>query len=138
MRSKRQTPKLNTSSLPDIVFMILFFFMAIGMFPPPQPKFDNDIIINEAGTELEATANYIQLKIGPNGEIQLGYDLVQLEDLTKAIKDYRKDNPKRGIIVLSIDNDAPIGYIKNEVEPAIREAGLTSIQYEVVHEKEEV
>ena len=134
MKSRRTQQKINTSSLPDIVFMILFFFMAIGLFPPPQAKFENDILVKE-GIELEDTNRYIHIKVGPEGELQYGYDVVDIDDLTKIIKD--REDTKRNIVVLSIDDDAPIGYLKNYVEPAILKAGINQVRYEVL-EKEEV
>ena len=135
MRSKRTQQTINTSSLPDIVFMILFFFMAIGLFPPPQAKFDNDLITKE-GIELEETDRYIHIKVGPEGELQLGYDVIDIDDLTGLIKN--REEKKRNVVVLSIDNDAPIGYLKNYVEPAILKAGINQVRYEVLEEKEEV
>ena len=132
MKSRRAQQKINTSSLPDIVFMILFFFMAIGLFPPPQAKFENDILVKE-GIELEDTNRYIHIKVGPEGELQYGYDVVDIDDLTELIKD--REDTKRNIVVLSIDNDAPIGYLKNYVEPAILKAGINQVRYEVL-EKE--
>ena len=132
MKSRRTQQKINTSSLPDIVFMILFFFMAIGLFPPPQAKFENDILVKE-GIELEDTSRYIHIKVGPEGELQYGYEVVDVDDLTDMLKD--REDTKRNIVVLSIDDDAPIGYLKNYVEPAILKAGINQVRYEVL-EKE--
>ena len=133
-RGKIVQPELNTSSLPDIVFMILFFFMAIGQFPSPQAQVENDIIIRETGVELEDTNKYIHVRIGPDG-VQLNYDIIALEDLAQGIKDYRKEFPSRSIAVLHIDDDVEIGYLKNEVEPAVLAAGIKNIRYETDKEK---
>ena len=135
MRSKREQPELNTSSLPDIVFMILFFFMAIGMFPSPQPKVENDIFVATSGVELEDTNKYIHVRVGPDG-VQLGYEIIPLEELSKGIKDFRKKWPKRNIVVLHVDDDVAIGYIKNEVEPAILAAGVKQVRYETIQPEE--
>lgn len=134
MKSRRTTPKLNTSSLPDIVFMILFFFMAIGMFPSPQPLVENDILVYESGTELEDTNKYIHVRVGPDG-LQLNYELTTIESLTEDLKEFKKDNPKRTIVVLHVDNDVEIGLLKNEIEPAILSAGIKQVRYEVLQEK---
>jgi len=133
MKSRRTQQAINTSSLPDIVFMILFFFMAIGLFPPPQAKFENDLIVRKA-IELEDTSKYIQIKVGSEGELQLGYEVISIDNLTELIKD--REDKKRNIVVLSIDDDAPIGYIKNYVEPAIQKAGISQVRYEVLEEEE--
>ena len=134
MKSKREQQELNTSSLPDIVFMILFFFMAIGMFPSPQPKVENDIINRETGVELDQQARYIHVRVGPDG-IQLGYDLTSIETLSEDLREFRKENPKKNIIVLHIDDDVEVGFIKNEVEPAILAAGIKTIYYENLQEE---
>ena len=137
MRSKktnrRESQTLNTSSLPDIVFMILFFFMAIGMFPPPQAKIENDIIVSTAGSELEDTSNYIHLRISGD-QIQLGYEIIDFEQLTEELT-LIKD---RDVVILYIDDDTPIGFIKNHIEKAILEAGKRKISHQVLEEKPEV
>ena len=133
-RGRRQQQELNTSSLPDIVFMILFFFMAIGQFPSPQAQVENDIIVRETGVELEDTNKYIHVRIGPDG-VQLNYDVIMLEDLAQGIRDYREEFPTRSIVVFHIDDDVEIGYLKKEVEPAVLAAGIKQIRYETDKEK---
>ena len=134
MKSRREPQELNTSSLPDIVFMILFFFMAIGQFPSPQAQVENDILVQTTGVELEDTNKYIHVRVGPDG-VQLGYELTTIENLTEGIREYRKEFPSRSIVVLHIDNDIEIGLLKNEIEPAILAAGVKQVRYEVL-EKE--
>ena len=130
MRSRkkktRETQELNTSSLPDIVFMILFFFMAIGMFPPPQPRIENDIITSSQGVELEDTNNYIHVRVS-TGQIQLGYEVIKLEDLTKLLTKIKD----KDVVILHIDDDTPIGFVKGEVLPKILDARKTLVSYEV-------
>lgn len=132
--SRRQQVELNTSSLPDIVFMILFFFMAVGMFPSPQPIVENDILVRETGVELEDTNKYIHVRVGPDG-VQLGYELSSIETLTDDLIEYKKENPRRTIVVLHIDDDVAIGVIKVEIEPAILEAGIKNVRYETTEEE---
>ena len=131
-KSRRGSTALNTSSLPDIVFMILFFFMAIGMFPPPQAKIENDII-TAPGVELEDTSNYIHLRVSEE-EIQLGYEVIPFENLTEELTKIKDKH----VVILHVDDDTPIGFIKNHVEKAILEAGKTKISHEVLEEDDEV
>ncbi len=128
-QSRRESQTLNTSSLPDIVFMILFFFMAVGMFPPPSPLIENDIITAE-GVELDDTSNYIHLRVSKS-ELQLGYEIIKLEDLEEEL---RKIKDKH-VVIIHIDNDTPIGYIKNYIEKEVLKAGKTRIAYEVIQEE---
>ena len=125
-KNRRGQQELNTSSLPDIVFMILFFFMAIGMFPPPQPLIENDIISSSQGVELEDTSNYIHVRVSKS-QIQLGYEIIKLEDLTELLT--KIDD--KDVVVLHIDNDTPIGLVKSEILPAILDSGKSLVSYEV-------
>jgi len=112
--------------------MILFFFMAIGMFPPPQAKIENDII-TAPGVELEDTSNYIHLRVSEE-EIQLGYEVIPFENLTEELTKIKDKH----VVILHVDDDTPIGFIKNHVEKAILEAGKTKISHEVLEEDDEV
>lgn len=131
-RKSREQQELNTSSLPDIVFMILFFFMAIGMFPPPQPKIENDIIEVESAIELEDNGNYIHVRVSKD-EIQLDYEVINIDDLTQLLTEIKNKN----IVILHIDNDTPMGIVRTIVEPAILAAKKSKISYEVTIPDEE-
>ena len=144
MRKKRQTRRasqaLNTSSLPDIVFMLLFFFVAIGKVPAPIAKIDVTQVVKEGGIDLEDTSKYIHIQIGNDGGelvAQIGYDvIVPISELTQTLKDIRKDEPKRNIVLLYIDDETGMGYLKNEIEPAILESGIKNVNYVLEDEKE--
>ena len=144
MRQKRQKRRvsqaLNTSSLPDIVFMLLFFFVAIGKVPAPLAKIDVTQVVKEGGVDLEDTSRYIHIQIGNQGDelvAQIGYDvIVPVGELTDALKEIRKSEPKRNIVLLYIDDETGMGYLKNEIEPAILESGIKNVNYVLEDEKE--
>lgn len=123
------------------MFAILFFFVAIGMVKPPTAKIDSTQVVLEGGTELDETSKYIQVYIGLQDDevvAQVGFNtIVSLSDLTQALKDIREDEPMRSIVVLRIDKDTGMGYIKNEIEPAILDAGIKQVRY-VLEDEEEV
>lgn len=137
---KRTSQELNTSSLPDIMFAILFFFIAVGMVKAPTPKIDSVIPIIEVETELEETSRYIQVYIGlQDGELvaQVGYDtIVPFSELTETLESVMKDDPRRDTVLLRIDSDTGMGYIRNEIEPAILKANIKNVTY--VLDEEEV
>ena len=139
-QSRRQGTGINTSSLPDIVFMLLFFFVAIGMVPAPLPDIDYTPVVQEGGTDLEETKHYIQIHLGTqDGELvaQIGYNtVVGLDKITEEIKEIRKEDPSKFIVVLRIDGEFGMGYLRNEVEPAILDAGIKSVAYVLEDEKE--
>ena len=136
--SRRGEQKLNTSALPDIIFMILFFFMTIGMIPAPRPQIDAIVPVLEGGEELDETKHYIHMYIGSlDGELvaQIGYDTITgLDGITEALKAIREDDPLRNIVVLRIDSKTGMGYLRNEIEPAILDAGIRKVKYQLEDE----
>ena len=141
-KSRRSAGKINTSSLPDVIFTLLFFFVAIGMVPAPQSKIDSEIPVVIGGEDLEDTKRYIHVYIGTkDGELvaQIGYDIiVPLDEITEALKEYKKENPERNIVVLRIDHETGMGYLRNEIEPSIIKAGIKNVIYFLEDEKVEV
>ena len=113
--------------------MLLFFFVAIGMVPAPQSQIEETQVIMEGGEELEETKRYAHVYIGiKDGEVvaQVGYDIiVPVDQLTEALKEYRKDYPYKDIVVLRIDKDTSMGVVRNIIEPNILEAGVQKVIY---------
>lgn len=121
------------------MFAILFFFIAIGLVKPPTPKVDLTPVVIEGGMDLKDTSRYIHVQIGwLNGELvaQVGYDtIVAFSDLTETLKEIREEEPMRSIVLLYIDEDTGMGYLKNEIEPAILDAGIKNVRYVLDEEK---
>ena len=115
------------------MFAILFFFIAIGLVKPPQAKVDAVIPVIEAKEELKETSKYIHVHIGLlDGELvaQVGYDtIVPFSELTEALNEVQEDDPKRSIVLLHIDEETGMGYIRNEIEPAILKANINNVTY---------
>lgn len=134
-KRRRQSQKLNTSSLPDIVFMILFFFMVVGKVPAPQDRIESLPSTYSSGKELKETGEYIHVRVGFQGSdivAQVGYDIIALDDLTETIKDAETGS----IVVLHIGGKVPSGVINNIVRPAILDAGISNIETQIEDEKE--
>ena len=138
-RRQKKGAAISTASLPDIIFMILFFFMVVAVIPAPRSTIDAEVLVLEGGEELEDTKHYIHIYLGSyNGQLvaQVGYDnIVPLDGLEEAIKEVRKDDPQRNIVVLRIDEGTGMGYIRNEVEPAILKTGIKRVKYQLEDEE---
>ena len=137
---RRDAGGISTSSLPDIIFTLLFFFVAIGMVPAPLAKIDSEQLVLEGGVDLEDTKKYIHVYIGFQDKelvAQIGYNIiVPIDEITETLKDYRKENPGRNVVLLRIDQETGMGYLRNEIEPAILDAGIKSVAYVLEDEKE--
>lgn len=136
-------PKLNTSSLPDLIFSLLFFFMMVTtmrevtlkvQFKAPQ------------GTELEKlekkslvtfiyvgipTAEY-QKQLGSESRIQLNDSFAE----TSEIQDYiigerasmKEEDQPQMTVSLKVDKDTKMGVV-TDIKEALRRAYALKINY---------
>lgn len=146
-RLKREVPGLNTSSLPDLIFSVLFFFMIVTHMRKVTLKMKYN---TPAGTELsqltrKTTTTYIYIgrpmnsNVSPNADnfcIQVNDKVVSLSELQDFLKKERKAMETEGdsrslAIRLKADRNTPMGVIE-EVKQALRQAQILNISYDAV------
>ncbi|RRC97651.1 ExbD/TolR family protein [Prevotella sp. OH937_COT-195] len=148
-RNKKQVPGLNTASLPDLIFTVLFFFMIVTHIRHDAPKVEYRI---PQGTELQkftkkSAAIYIyvgkpltmlQKKEGKEVKVQVNDKYVTPAELTDYIADERSrmqpEDRRNMTIILKADRNADMGTII-DVKQALRKANALRISYSA--EKEE-
>ncbi|HIS10211.1 MAG TPA: biopolymer transporter ExbD [Candidatus Avibacteroides excrementipullorum] len=145
---KRGMPALNTSSLPDLIFTLLFFFMMVTSmrevtlkveFRPPQ------------GTELEklekknlVTFIYVgkptkdlRKQFGSDSRIQLNDQFAEVREIQDYITQERAsmseaDQPQM-TVSLKIDKDTKMGIV-TDIKQALRQAYALKINYSAAKE----
>jgi len=134
---------ISTASLPDIVFITLFFFMAITTMR------ETDVLVTvrlpEAteGKVLEkkSLASFIfigepqenfQALYGSEPKIQLNDTFKELDDIQDFIAQEREQlneaDKTKMLVVLKIDKDARMGVV-TDVKQALRRASALKIMY---------
>jgi len=149
IRKKGQgSPKINTSSLPDIIFMLLFFFMVSTTMRETEVQVA--VKVPEATEvrklEQKSLVSYIYIGrpskalqgiYGSEPMIQLNDKLVNVEGIpSEAVLDFvlfeREKLPEidknKMIISLRIDSDIPMGKV-DDVKQALRRAKALIINY---------
>lgn len=140
---KKEAPALSTSSLPDIIFMLLFFFMAVTSMK--EVTFKVKVTPPEA-TELQKLENkslvrYIYVgkpteeykKVyGSETRIQLSdafADVAELEDYVVRERSAMKEEDQN-VMTISIkaDKDTKMGVI-TDIKQALRRAYALKINY---------
>ena len=139
----RKMPRLNTSSLPDLIFSLLFFFMMVTtmrevtlkvQFKAPQ------------GTELEklekkslVTFIYVgvptqefQKQLGTESRIQLNDSFAEVSEIQDYIIGERasmkeEDQPQM-TVSLKVDRDTKMGIV-TDIKEALRRAYALKINY---------
>lgn len=129
-------PGFTTASLPDIVFMLLIFFMVVTVLRETEVKVQTTLPRAEALTKIDQKRLISKLWIGPlkAGENE-GQTAIQIDD--SLIEDrgairqimYRKvqDQPQL-IVSLKVDEDSEMQVV-HEVQQELRQANALRINY---------
>lgn len=139
----KANPEVSTASLPDIIFMLLFFFMVVTVLR------DSEVMVNvntPEATELtklekKSLVNYIYIGrplkkyqdvYGTSPRMQLGDKFAEPGEIALFLEKHRSTVPEvqqPGITSsLKIDGNVTMGIV-TDVKTALRKAGQLKINY---------
>ena len=139
----KEVPELNTSSLPDLIFSILFFFMMVTSMREVTLKVEFE---TPKGTEIEklekkSLVSYVYIgkptkefraKMGLSSRIQLNDDFAEVGDIRDYIYMERENMPERDKpfmrVSMKIDQETQMGIV-TDVKMALREAWALNVVY---------
>jgi len=138
-RKERPMPGLNTSSLPDLIFTVLFFFMIVTHMRDVELKVR---YVVPQGTELQkmtpksaVTHIYIGRVAGLSADsfcIQLNNRLATVADIREFVETERarmsSEDRARMLVSIKADRDVPYGRIA-EVKKALQQSFALKISY---------
>ena len=138
-KGKKEVPAMSTSSLPDIVFMLLFFFMAATTMRETEPmvtvampeaheitELDKKDLVNIwMGKPLNAKAGEDALKIQLND--QTG-DIADIQNFVAASAVTKKMDIHALTVNLRVDEGATVGKL-TAVKQELRKADALNIAY---------
>lgn len=140
---KREMPALNTSSLPDIIFMLLFFFMTVTSMKEVTYKVQ---IANPQATELtklekKSLIRYVyvgtptrelQKTFGAETRIQLDDAFAEVSEIENYIINQRsamaESDQGKMIVSIKADKETRMGVI-SDIKQALRRAYALKISY---------
>lgn len=137
----KELPAISTASLPDIVFMLLFFFIVAGRAKEKDPvvSVSKPRITEAYKISKDSEVDYIFVGVPRNAELGTSY-MVQLDDdlnpnasklrLWKQAKIDERDPGKRDEIItaLKIDKESNMRIV-TEVKDELREINALKIVY---------
>ncbi|SCY27862.1 Biopolymer transport protein ExbD [Nonlabens sp. Hel1_33_55] len=136
-------PAISTASLPDIVFMLLFFFMVATVMREDELKIENKLPNANQVEKLESKNKLIYIYIGkPSAQYQKTYgvtDVIQLGDKISTVEEVqtyvntkRNDMPEdiqdEMMVSLKVDSGSKVGAL-TDVKQELREAMALKINY---------
>ena len=137
-RKDHSVPGLNTASLPDLIFTVLFFFMIVTHMKENQMKVKYQV---PEGTKLErlakkSTISHICIgkpyKGGGITAVQVNDKIVDVAEIEDFIAAERKrmspDDAKQMTVSIKADKKADMGVI-TDVKQSLRRANALKILY---------
>ena len=136
-------PAISTASLPDIVFMLLFFFMAATTLKDSDLKIENKLPSANQTGKLHKKENtmYIyagkpskryQVQLGSSDRLQLGDRIAGVSEVQSFIQNERaqrrSDLEKYLVVSLKIDKDVKMGLVK-DVQLELRKINQLRVNY---------
>lgn len=137
------TPSISTASLPDIIFILLFFFMVVTVMRTAELKVR---VITPSVTELtkleeKSLVNYLyigrpiqkfQSLYGTKPRLQLGDKFAELNEIPLFLEKHRVKVPesKRPRITssLRVDGDVTMGIVQ-DTKTQLRKSGQLKVNY---------
>ena len=136
-------PAINTASLPDIVFMLLFFFMVATVMRDSTLKIENKLPSASEVEKLEKknlvmyiyvgkpSKNY-KKQYGTEARIQLNDKFAEITDIAAFIAAERADKREEErpflITSLKVDKDANMGIV-GDIKQELRKVNALKINY---------
>ena len=138
-----ELPPISTASLPDIIFMLLFFFMTVT-----QSKESELMVVNNVPTanqvqklDKKDPVVYVyageplvqyQNKYGKNARIQINDAFIDVKEVAPSIAKYR-DGLREGlrdmfITALRVDKNTKMGIV-GDVKEELREINALKLTY---------
>lgn len=135
-RSTETDPEFTTASLPDIVFMLLIFFMVSTVLRDENIKVRTQLPEAEALTKIDQKRLISKIHIGPlkKGDdegktaIQIDDALIENRKTIRTIMYEKLQEQPKLIASLKVDRDSEMRTV-NDVQQELREAGALRINY---------
>lgn len=126
---KRASTKqdIPTASLPDIVFMLLLFFMVSTTLREVDVLVQFRLPEAEAIEKIENKRLISYIWVGNDERIQLNDNIVQMEEITPIMYEKRVELPNV-IVSLRIDRNSSMGIV-TDIQQALRKADARRINY---------
>jgi biopolymer transport protein ExbD len=134
------TPAINTSSLPDIIFMLLFFFMVTTVMREVTVMVQQNMPSASEVQKLErkSLVSYIYVgapresKLGTNARIQLNDVFANVEDVPVFVAREReaRDEADRKLLTtsLKVDGKTTMGVV-SDIKQELRKSNALKINY---------
>jgi biopolymer transport protein ExbD len=120
-----EMPQINLTSMIDVVFLLLIFFMVSTQFNSDQNSIAIDLPkVNPAGSNSNLNTTKV-VNIFVDGSIEIDSQRMGVADVSRALNGFARSNPQSGALVRP-DARLPTQRLM-EVVSAIKQSGIARI-----------
>ena len=134
-------PAISTASLPDIVFMLLFFFMVATVMRDNSLKVKNELPAANQVEKLEKDRTMFiyagkpsdaYKNMGTEARIQINDSYASLADVQPAVFEFiagtREELKDKIVVGFKVDKDTNAGLV-SDIKQELREANALKVMY---------
>lgn len=125
-KKSKVSDEIPTSSMPDIVFMLLLFFMVTTVFRSSS-GLPVDLPVAKKIEKLEAKKNVTSIWAASRDEISIDDKMVKVSDISTIMYQKRVENT-RLIVSLKFDQTVNMGVV-TDIHEELREVEALKVNY---------
>lgn len=136
-RKKKESPEVSTASLPDIIFMLLFFFMTVTVLRTAASQITIELPETAEAAKVNHEASEYNIYVGEKSsdedpKVQINEYLVSMSQLDKILENVSApllDFEKMKVpIYLRVDKNVKMDVVY-DIKLMLRKHGLRKINY---------
>lgn len=125
-KKSKVSTEIPTASMPDIVFMLLLFFMVSTVFRQ-FTGLPVDLPTAKKIEKLEAKKNVTNVWADAQGQITIDDKFVRVIDVAQIMYQKRVENPKL-VVSFKFDRNISMGVV-TDIQEKLREADALKVNY---------
>jgi biopolymer transport protein ExbD len=147
-KAGKETPKISTSSLPDIIFILLFFFMVVTVMRDSSVKVKTALPQATEIQKMEKKSLVNFMFVGPPNNtkefgtaprLQLGDAFAEPEEIGEWVNviraNAREQDKNKLIFSIKADKDVTMGLI-SDIKQEMRKADALKLNYSTLQRAE--
>lgn len=119
--------EIPTSSMPDIIFMLLLFFMVTTTMRETEVLVSFKLPEAKAIEKIENKRLVSYIWVGKDKRVQINDSIVRVDEIQKIMYDKAVDLPNI-IVSLRVDQTSDMGFI-TDIQQELRKASCLRINY---------
>ena len=127
-RKSKAASEIPSSSLADMAFLLLIFFMVSTTFRKEQKR---DVLIPEAEATEKVDAprkDILHVFVEKDGRVFINDANIPMESVNGVVAPLYEDSQRRLIVVIRADSDVPYQYI-DAVQKELQEANAVRVTF---------